>query len=305
MSPEYSPHPPRRALVLGGGGARLSYQAGALKALESAGYRAWDAIAGVSAGGLVGAMVAQGGLDELERLAINTRAEDVHRGASRVGQAFRILAGKPALGDHRPLWDLIQKQIDPARIAQPDRVSVGIVEWETGAYRRIDAKHPHFLRAVWAGATMPGIWPPVPWGIGHAVDGGLVNMIPLADVLWSDPDEIVVIALRPDHDRSIAGPHGVLDTLGRTLELLTGEIARQDLGGPQFVNDLVAQAHRHAIQLWHPDRARYLVPYRLRVIRPAEDLGETLDFSEQTQMRRFDLGYQDAVRATAAWRTAA
>ena len=57
----------KKALVLGGGGAKGSYQMGAWKAFIELG-KTWDIITGTSIGSLNGAVMVEGDFDRAEKL---------------------------------------------------------------------------------------------------------------------------------------------------------------------------------------------------------------------------------------------
>ncbi len=62
----------KKGLVLGGGGARGSYEVGVCMALKELGYT-FDVVTGVSIGALIGAIVVQDGVDRLVPWISNMR----------------------------------------------------------------------------------------------------------------------------------------------------------------------------------------------------------------------------------------
>lgn len=81
-------------LVLGGGGTKGAYQAGAVKALKELGY-SWDIITGTSIGALNGALLVQEDYDELYDLWDNIKAEDIVNGSFDLNFDFEDVISKP------------------------------------------------------------------------------------------------------------------------------------------------------------------------------------------------------------------
>lgn len=99
---------PRRAVVLGGGGARGSYQIGVWKALRELDYR-YDIVAGTSVGALNGAMMVQGDYDAAVMLWESLRTENV----IEVPDGFGERPGLDSLHDF--LTEFLKKGgVDPA-----------------------------------------------------------------------------------------------------------------------------------------------------------------------------------------------
>ena len=204
----------RRALVLSGGGAKGSWQVGACQHLIVERGLWFDVIAGVSAGAVNAATLAQARdpdelaaeLEHLRAVWLGLRgSRDVYR-RRWLGALGTVLARRASLYNAAPLRAILAGHIDPARVAgSPIRLRIGYVDLLSGRYRTAGNEHPTLVDAVLASCALPLIFPPVPLGDGNelAVDGGLRSATPLADALAAlaerrapgdEPDDVWVLA---------------------------------------------------------------------------------------------------------------
>lgn len=290
---------PRPAtLVLSGGGAKGAFQVGAERVLrEEHGYE-WERIFGISVGALNATLLAQQQYGRLHRVWTTIREQDVYRKFSWPRVAWR-LAVRRKLGayDHRPLRALIERHAARRPFVVP--AHVGRVSLLSGAYDLVDSDVPEaeFLDAVWQSATMPIIWEPI--GDGAWVDGGLRNVTPLGDALDHHPSEVVVILCGAEELEPARRPRSIIDAATRSLiDITIHETMVNDVREFVRVNRLVQQAEAAGVTLTD-DEGR---PYRyvpITVIRPAEALGETLDFSAAAIEARLAAGETAARRVMA------
>jgi NTE family protein len=220
--------PPRRtALVLQGGGALGSYQAGVYQALAEEG-RVVDWVAGVSIGAVNAAIIAGNPPDKrVERLLDFWRTVteapvawpdppiEAWRAWSRQNAAAAaVLLGQPGFFRPRPpiawvgsrpplsyydtseLKASLERLVDFDRINHPrgTRLSVGAVNVETGnmvyfdsGTQRLTAEH-----VMASGALPPGL-PTVSIDGHHYWDGGLVSNTPLQYLMDFEPREPMLV----------------------------------------------------------------------------------------------------------------
>ena len=218
----------RRILVLQGGGALGSYQAGVYEALSRHGIEpAW--VAGISIGAINAAIIAGNAPGErLKKLedfwtlvssgwtAGIPGIEDAWRGAfTDASVGWAMTAGVPGFFSPRPFSPLLarggpealsfydtgplrgtlERLVDFDRInARQTRLSVGAVNIRTGNFAYFDNSHqtigPEHIMA--SGALPPGL-PPVEIDGEWYWDGGLVSNTPLEYVLDQDGAGDVVI----------------------------------------------------------------------------------------------------------------
>ena len=210
----------RVALVLQGGGALGSYQAGVYQALHEAGYRP-DWVAGISIGAINAAIIA-GNAPENRVARLKSFWEEVTSPTALwpkpVGQttfersagAFgAMLFGQPGFyAPHSPLSWLtaqppssfydttalqksLERLVDFERIdAGETRISVGAVNVRTGQFRSFDSADPKTkIRAkhIMASGALPPGFPSVEIDGDPYWDGGLVSNTPLMQVLEHEP----------------------------------------------------------------------------------------------------------------------
>jgi NTE family protein len=209
--------PRRVALVLQGGGALGSYQAGVYEALAAGGYRP-DWVAGISIGAINAAMIAgnaperrvealRGFWEQVSaptalwpELPLPGWAQAVRQGAAISAIAFGqpgffrpVLptANSTAYCDTSALRGTLERFCDFDRInSGVTRLSVGAVNVRTGNFAYFDSAHrklaPEHIMA--SGALPPG-FPPVEIDGEEYWDGGLVSNTPLQYVLDDRPRE--------------------------------------------------------------------------------------------------------------------
>ena len=227
--PPVTPSLPRRILVLQGGGALGSYQAGVYEALSRAGPEP-DWLAGISIGAINAAIIAGNAPGQrLERLQEfwtlvtsgwsfgQPTSADSFRGL--LGDAsivWAMTAGVPGFFSPRPISPLLltcggpealsfydssplratlERLVDFDRInARETRLSVGAVNIRTGNFTYFDNTHqkigPEHIMA--SGALPPGL-PPIEIDGEWYWDGGLVSNTPLEYVLDQNQEDDLVV----------------------------------------------------------------------------------------------------------------
>ncbi len=281
---------PKRALVLAGGGARGSYQVGMLDYLVNDRGLDFDVLRGVSVGALNTAFLAQAQrgagppaslanlrqqVAALKSLWTNEITGDHSVYGERAGGLAGLAVGADSLYTTDPLWHLIQKHVDVQALQTSGRdFRVGTVSLVSGHYGEWQPSDTHFLRRVLASASIPVVFPFVPFDDDRdvLVDGGVRNITPLSSAFRAEPDEVYVLLtsrLIRDHDDELPDSAvetntyeqwddnwlgtkvGGFDVLKRTVDILTDEIYLDDLRGAlrwnavaqgvEAVHDAVAQ----------------------------------------------------------------
>jgi NTE family protein len=254
----------------------------------------WDVIAGVSVGALNAVMLAMERYDRVEEMWRTITPEMVYTGSMNFWSLIKILLGAKSLFGNRPLWRLIQEEVDPDKVKADLRI--GAVDLHTGEYKVFRPGDPGFRKAVLASTAIPMVWSPVDvsphWH--HMVDGGVRNVSPLGDVLDADPDRVVVINCNPKKPPVVERPLKNALEIGRhALEIMLNEIFVNDVGEFLRINRNVQEAEAAGVTLHKEDGTPYKY-YECFVIEPDEPLGDTLDFSRQTLERSMELGWEKA-----------
>jgi NTE family protein len=271
-----------RALLLGGGGARGAFQVGMLQELVVNQGLDFQTLRGVSVGALNAAFLAQAPtsadsqaelakqVEALHSLWVNeiTGNESVYE--ERAGM-IALALGADSLYSLEPLKALIEKHISlPALTASGRDFAVGAVSLVTGRYQEWKpAEAPgDFMERFLASASIPVVFPFVDLEAARdvLVDGGVRNVTPLSSVFRSRPDEIwILLASRIDpkvkglpdsaveehdyeqwQDNVLGTRVGGFDVLKRTLDILTDEVALDDIRGALHWNAVAAAIERLA-----------------------------------------------------------
>ena len=191
--------PERVVLVLSGGGMKTMAHIGVLRALEQAQVRPAGIVA-VSAGALVGAMVA-GGMpyDRMVAAVTRLRRED-YAVLNRGGLMVRGVGAQSVLKTE-PLRALVRRLLPvptfdnlriPLRIGATDMDS-GTLE-TFGSAGRTDCS---LADAVYASMALPLYLPPTNLGGRTYADGGLLQVLPLELVLPGEADLVIASDVGP------------------------------------------------------------------------------------------------------------
>ena len=315
----------KRALVLSGGGAKGAFQMGAIEYIqqEQPSYFDFEIVAGISVGSLNGVMIAQKKFAELQKIWNTIDNDKVYTGqmpttfVSYVWLITRILFGQRSILGFDPLEKMLKENTSLSEIRIDYRC--GFVSLVTGNY--VPCKHSefgnddaNFRKAILASSTMPIIWPPVDeikiGSIGYKdlVDGGVRNVSPLKDILVDNPDEIIIINCSTQ--TTTADPKAgntIFRIAKRSLtEITINEIFREDIEEFIKTNNIVQQCQQQGVIVYRD--ADHTQPYKYFnaiVIEPGNDLGDSLDFSQETVAERRRLGYEAAKAAFEKYRNAA
>jgi NTE family protein len=292
----------KTALVLSGGGSKGAFQVGALSYLRQQGIQ-FDCVAGVSVGSLNGSMVAQGKFDELNSVWNTITEKDVYLKPSWLKILWNNLTRqKMSLYDLSPLGKILEQHVSLTDMKIPfyagitslyDRkyYSVGLQDFYTDGQLR---------DAIYASSLMPILWEPTQVQtktglIQFAVDGGVKNVIPLADIIQEDCDRIIVITCNnTDVPIEPSVPKTIIDVAEITfLETMLDEIVRTDIAGIERYNDVVKQATEQGAVIRHKS-GRKLKYFELIKIQPPVKIGSSTDFSREIIDKNLKLGYDTA-----------
>jgi NTE family protein len=257
------PLPDHVALVLQGGGALGSFQAGVYEALDAAAIEI-DWVAGISIGAINAALIA-GNPPERRMQALESfwqtatsalpsfpipfvgdRAREVLNETSAAMVAAGGVPGffaprpwPPALAvpgtpealsfyDTSPLIDTLDSLVDWNLLNDgPVRLSVGAVEIESGNFYFFDTRKMRIdHRHIMASGALPPGFPPVEIDGKLWWDGGLVSNTPLTHVLDNQETDMIVFQVDLFSSRS-APPRTIMDVMAREKEIRFSSRTRQ------------------------------------------------------------------------------
>ncbi|MEA3327629.1 MAG: patatin-like phospholipase family protein [Chloroflexota bacterium] len=204
------------SLALGGGGVRGVAHIGVLRTLESHGFKI-RAIAGTSAGGLVGAVYAAGFSTEKIEKTVNDL--DQNRSFSRRSNNHPSLLGLSSVANK--LSELLADRTFDELVIPFAATAVSL---HTG--KEIILRKGKVIDAVLATIAVPGVFPSKEIGGRVLIDGGVLDPVPVQVARWMRPDlpVIAVILNKVPEDWSgkepalplpIPGPSQIIEHLAR------------------------------------------------------------------------------------------
>ncbi len=256
------PLPDKVALVLQGGGALGSYQAGVFEALDGAGIEV-DHVAGISIGAVNAALIAgnrpENRVAALRAFWDRTSAalpsfpiwggdfgrEWLHEASAAFVALFGVpgffkpnalppFAAVPGTANALSFYDSSQLSgtldtlIDWDLLNEgPVRIGVGAVEVESGNFHYFDSAHERLdARHIMASGALPPGLPAVEIDGKQWWDGGLVSNTPLAHVLETQDADLLVFQVDL-FSASAALPRTIMDVMAREKEIRFSSRTRQ------------------------------------------------------------------------------
>ncbi|MDX1637099.1 MAG: patatin-like phospholipase family protein [Balneolaceae bacterium] len=296
----------KTALVLSGGGAKGSFQVGALQVLREKGYE-FEAISGVSVGSLNGSMLATGQFDAMVDVWEGIDASQVLRKNSLLKVARQFLFYKMgisdppvSMNDNAPLRNLMKNHLMGKKAKVP--FHFGYVKLESGEYvnavirrtgdHRVDEAD---IDRVLSSTAIPVMFNPTMIGGMMCVDGGVRNISPISEVLPYEPDRVIIIPTEP-----VKGPKenqespDIINIAFRTINILLDEIFQEDISRFLSLNELVRQAESQdaVLKKSNGSRYKYIEPV---IIDPKEPLGSALNFENDRMHELMEIGRQRAL----------
>jgi NTE family protein len=279
-----------RALVHSGGGAKGAYGVGALRHLLGNLQIQYDAYCGVSVGAINCAFLAQfasgqekEAADQLVYLWSQIQTKDIYKRWWPFG-AWHAL-WQTSMYDSSPLQQLIRKYIDLDKIRISDKkTSAGAVSLNSGKYTVFDQSSDHFIEAVIASASFPGMLMPVRFLDQLWSDGGIKEISPLKTAVDLGADTIDVIMTSPQTriKKFIENPT-TIDIMKRSIDLSSDKIMSNDIERMEMYNKL-AEAGLTG--------KKYV---KINIIRPNHNLIENLlDFDPIKIREMMQIGFEDA-----------
>lgn len=178
---------------------RAAYANGVLAAFEDAGFRAFDAVYGTSAGGALAAWWSAG----QARYALDTwrYAED-----PRILSYRRYLLGRGPLLDHDTLFSVVYEDEHPLDVeavrSAPHPVVVTVTDADTGEVAYKDVRHGPVLDWLRATGRLPlATGPAVEIEGRRWLDGGLAVPIPIERAYADGAHDVVCVLNNPPAER--------------------------------------------------------------------------------------------------------
>jgi NTE family protein len=175
-------------LALSGGGVKGFAHVGALRVLERDGFQI-RALAGTSAGGLIGALYAAGySPDEMEERLI-----DIDQGSL----FSRMHGDGPSLFGFGGVTTIL-KELLGEHSFEDSRIPLAVTATDLTTGLPVVIKQGRLVNAVLATSAVPGVFPAREVGNHLLVDGGILNPVPVAEARALYPNApVVAVVLSP------------------------------------------------------------------------------------------------------------
>jgi NTE family protein len=188
------------ALALGGGGVKGIAHIGVIRVLEREGFKI-RAIAGTSAGGLVGALIASGfSPSQIEHLIQNMNNARFYSRTPTDGPSLLGLAG---------LNEILINEIHD-RVFENLTIPFACTSVDLNTAQEVILAQGSIIDAVMATIAVPGIFPPRQIGEFSLVDGGILDPVPVSLARWLAPSlPIIAVCLQPTPEKWAHFPHQI------------------------------------------------------------------------------------------------
>ena len=286
-------------LALGAGASHGWAHIGVIRGLEDAGVVP-DIICGCSSGALVGACHAAGELDFLEKWVRNLTVR-------RTIEYMRVRRGRSLFGE-RLLREMLAHFRGLVIEDLPRPFAAVATDLETG--REISVRSGPLARAVAASGAFPLLFPPVKIKNRWAVDGCLVNPVPVSTCRALGADIVIAVRVLDLGERlravSEAGREAALWSrlLVGTADGLANRWANVAASVARRLNGLRRSENRACYLPGTFSLMRQSVVAQ-RALRHSEAAPARADIQIEPRLGRLVLGTDGAVRAIAAGRSAA
>jgi NTE family protein len=299
-----------RALVLGGGGAKGAYEAGALYHFVGERKIHYDIITGTSVGALNGTLLAQfpkgregEAAEELKKLWFSLDTPMIYRKWYWGLLWFLPIFWKPSAFTSAPLRKLVYEKLRVRDVKDSGKkLRVGATSLTTGERRIWTEESADLAEGVLASSAFPGGFEPVVSGGEVYLDDGLREITPIGEAVSAGATRVDVISLDTERLRTGFVEGSVIKGAPRVLEAMLHEIDVWDYKGAELYNDIIELAcllPADKIPKRILDKVAGKQKIQMTSLRPQLELGNPLDFSPAAIRVNFERGYTDATRA--AW----
>lgn len=175
-------------LALGGGGTKGFAHIGVIRQLENLGYQI-KAIAGTSAGGIVGALYSYGfSIEEIISFSRNLKYSDLFNRTHQDAPSLLGLGG---------LYKNIENLLGDTKI-EDLKLSFASISVDINSGKEVVFNSGSVVNAVKATIAVPGIFPAQRINGLNLVDGGVLDPVPVLTARWLKPElPVFAVSLTP------------------------------------------------------------------------------------------------------------
>lgn len=219
-------------IVLGGGGARGSYQVGAWHALKEMGIK-YDLVSGTSVGALNGAFMVQGNLEDAEEMWRNIATKKIlnlsldeteHKTREKLIKGVKVLTSsalKENGVDSTPLYHMIETMVDEEKMFDPNKKPIEFYfiatlapKMEEVVVSLSDIQKEELSKWLLATSSFYPAMKACEINGQYYIDGGYRNNIPKDVLVKHGATELIVIDVKgPGFIKPTRVPRDVTETL--------------------------------------------------------------------------------------------
>lgn len=243
-----------RALIISGGGSKVSWGAGFIKGLVEKEKLDYKIVGGTSAGALIMGQVALNGFEKLEKVFETMTNKDVYNvcpfrknGRIRTFKSFgRLLFGHSSFGETKNLRKYIEQNLltkqDYEKILRENKTifcSTTDLNTSKAAIKSINtSSYEDMLDWIWASTSFHPIMEPVKKNNITWVDGGLTNDVPIDSSVIKKAKIIDVVILFSEKIPNWESSNKFSHILGRSFTTLIESNFRFSLSVGKLMADL-------------------------------------------------------------------
>jgi len=179
-------------LALGGGGIKGISHLGVLRILEKSGYKI-NAIAGTSAGSIVGALYAAGNnASQIERIVLRADQKRLFKRSEGEGPSLLGLSG---------LMDILIQELGDLDFDDL-KIPFACTAVDINSAQEMILNNGKVIDAIHASIAIPGVFPPKDVGEMRLVDGGVMDPVPVALARYLNPAlPVIAVCLSPSPEK--------------------------------------------------------------------------------------------------------
>jgi len=232
----------KKGLVVSGGGILGAYAGAVIEYLVKKEHKNWNVYSGASVGSLVTTVVGIQDINTLKDVFFEIdEPKDIFSDETFLfnklnifNLIYRIITKKSSLSNTKKIRKILNQIISETKYNKTEnKIIASISNYNTSQVEYINniaINYNDFLDYVWASTSIPIIMPPVIKKNNYYYDGGILDALPIQNVINEGCDEIDIIVLKPKTLKNKKWkPKSLSNIILRTINLMQHRQYQQNI----------------------------------------------------------------------------